>query len=131
MKTHVLRLLPRQDLKKELVKFTKENKIKAGFIITCVGSLNKANLRLAGELEKKFEHHFEITSLVGTLSQDGLHLHVALSDDDGFTIGGHVKEGCEIYTTAEIVIGELEDLTFVREMDEVTGFNELKTTKDK
>lgn len=130
MKTHVLRLLPKQDLKKELLKFTKDNKIKAGFIITCVGSLKKATLRLSNLSVKDFDNQFEITSLVGTLSQDGLHLHISLSDEDGFAVGGHVKEGCEIHTTAEIAIGELEDQTFVREKDESTGFKELKTIKE-
>ena len=46
MKTFVLRLHPEQDLKDELIKFTKENNIQAGFILTCVGSLNKATIRM-------------------------------------------------------------------------------------
>jgi predicted DNA-binding protein with PD1-like motif len=41
-----LLLRPEQDLKKETVAFAKANDIKAGYIITCVGSLKKATLRL-------------------------------------------------------------------------------------
>jgi predicted DNA-binding protein with PD1-like motif len=47
MKTYVCRFRPNQDLHKELDKFVKENDLKAAFIITCVGSLTKATLRMA------------------------------------------------------------------------------------
>jgi len=52
-------------------------------------------------------------------------LHISLSDKDGKIIGGHLKKGCIIYTTAEIVIGEFDNLIFAREQDEKTGFVEL------
>lgn len=67
---------------------------------------------------------FEIVSLVGTLNEHA-HLHISLSDKDGRTIGGHAIGDLEVFTTAEIVIGELSDLQFTREMDERTGFPEL------
>ena len=130
MKTFALRLHPKQDLKKELIKFTKDNNIQAGFILTCVGSLSRATLRMADEtIIKDFEKRFEINSLVGTLSQDGAHLHISLSDETGAEIGGHVKDGCLIYVTAEIIIGELEDAKFSREFDGQTGFKELVISK--
>ncbi len=122
-----LRLFPNQDLKEELTKFVKQNNIQAGFIITTVGSLKKAVLRLADEnIIKTFDEKFEIVSLVGTLSLDGLHLHISLADKNGKTIGGHLKEGCIIYTTAEIVIGNTKNITFTRTLDNQTGFKELK-----
>jgi len=126
MKTFALRLHPKQDLKKELIKFTKEKNIHAGFILTGVGSLKRATLRMADEkVVKDFEEKFEIVSLVGTLSQEGVHLHVSLSNKDGGVIGGHLKEGCPVHTTAEIIIGELDDTKFSREFDGQTGFKEL------
>ncbi|KHO48056.1 MAG: hypothetical protein QT00_C0001G0068 [archaeon GW2011_AR5] len=132
MKIHALRLRPNQDLKKELIKFTKENNINAGFIITCVGSLRKATLRMSDEnIIKDYENRFEINALSGTLCQDDVHLHVSLSDENGNGVGGHLKEGCIIYVTAEIIIGEIEDATFSREFDKETGFNELKIRVDK
>ena len=37
------------------------------------------------------DQHFEIVSLVGTLSHTGEHhLHMSLSDAEGHVIGGHV-----------------------------------------
>lgn len=130
MKIHALRLNPNKDLKEEIIKFSKENNIQAGFILTCVGSLKHAKLRMANELiTTEFPEKFEIVSLVGTLSQDDVHLHISLADKDGKTIGGHLKEGCLIYTTAELIIGESEDHIFTREHDDQTGFKELKITK--
>lgn len=67
---------------------------------------------------------FEIVSLVGTLNPDA-HLHVCLSDGEGRTVGGHVLGDLEVFTTAEVVVGEAADLRFSREMDERTGFPEL------
>lgn len=125
MKTYAVRLQPNQDLKIFLEAYTRENQIKAGIILTCVGSLNCATLRMADEKVLTFNSKFEIVSLVGTFSHDGCHLHISLSDKNGNVIGGHLKEGCIIYTTAEIVIGEIENLIFTRVMDGGTGFEEL------
>jgi predicted DNA-binding protein with PD1-like motif len=131
MRQFIFRLRPAQDLKKELQKFVKENDIRAGFIVTCVGSLKRATLRFAEEDIQTFEECFEIVSLVGTLSQDGVHLHISLSDKNGKVIGGHLKEKCLIHTTAEIVVGESSRYVFHRKFDNQTGFKELEVAKDK
>lgn len=124
---YALRLHPGQDLKKELDLFARNHEIAAGFIVTCVGSLRKANLRLANQPQPTaWERKFEIVSLVGTLSPDGSHLHIAIADSTGATLGGHLLEGNEIYTTAEIVIGSARSLRFRRETDPQTTYKELK-----
>ncbi len=125
-----VRLKPDQDLKIELEKFVKDHGIKSGFIGTCVGSLHFVMLRMAGaEPEKQdirtLEGHFEIVSLVGTVSVNGSHLHLSVSDADGKVIGGHLKEGSIITTTAEVVLGYDESIVFDRLTDEETGFEEL------
>ncbi len=130
LKVYALRLMPKQDLRKQLELFARQQKIQAGMILTAVGSLQKASLRLADQQgPTAFEGKYEIVSLVGTLSPDGVHLHISLSDSMGKTIGGHLVEGCEIYTTAEIVIGEAHGLKFTREQDAQTGYKELKIRK--
>ena len=69
------------------------------------------------------ENH-EIVSLVGTLSVGG-HLHASLSDKSGHVVGGHVLGNMIVLTTAEVVIGNCETLSFSREMDPDTGYDEL------
>ena len=132
-KVYALRLHPGDDLKIKLSEFVKENKIKAGYIITCVGSLSKVTLRLANRNETQtWKENFEITSLTGTLSPDGNHLRISVADKEGVTIGGHLMDGSIISTTAEIIIGEAPDLIFRRELDSVTTLKELKIyTKEK
>ncbi len=130
MKLRTFRLKPGQDIKSEIEQFTQTNKIKAGFIVTCVGGLQQATLRMAGATPDRqdirtFEGHFEITSLVGTLSANGCHLHMTISDTDGNAFGGHLKEGSIVHPTAEIVIGEDLTMAYTRELDGDTGFTEL------
>lgn len=127
MKIIAIRLKPNEDLKESLKTFVKQNNIQSGFILTAVGSLKQATLRFASQDNYQvFDERFEIVSLVGTLSTHGIHLHISLSDKNGKTIGGHLVDGCIIYTTAEIVIGVSEDFIFVRTVDETTGYKELE-----
>ena len=124
---HAFRLKPGEDLKTAIENFAKAAKVKAGWIATCVGSLTEYNIRFANQ-EKPYSDkgHFEIISLVGTVSVNGLHLHISLADSTGKTIGGHLMEGCTIYTTAEIVIGVSGSLEFVRVKDGTTPWAELQ-----
>ncbi|MBC7970228.1 MAG: DNA-binding protein [Verrucomicrobia bacterium] len=127
MNIFVLRLKPQQDLKRSLAEFVAANQIQAGFILSAIGSLQKATIRFANQpTSDVFDEKFEIVALNGTLSMHGSHLHLAIADKTGRMIGGHLTEGCIIYTTAEIVIGESPNLTFVRTPDAQTGFLELE-----
>jgi len=151
LRIHTLRLTPGQELKSTLLKFCRKKEIKAAFVITCVGSLTKVKLRYAGvPKSEQLCQHFEILSLVGTLSgqksdspsqvtisSDGVehvveddnggdcHLHISLGDANGCMRGGHLLGDAIINTTAEVVLGEATDLAFHREHDDTTGFPEL------
>ena len=126
MKTYAFRLHYGQDLKAEINKFAKQENIKAGVIVTCVGNLKKAILRMANaKVVKTFEGSFEIVSLVGTLESRNSHLHISISDEKGATFGGHLKMGSIVGLTTEVLIGELENLQFSRKFDKETGYEEL------
>lgn len=53
------------------------------------------------------------------------HIHVSVSDRNGHCFGGHLKEGCAVFCTIELVIGILEEVVYHRTMDAETGFEEL------
>lgn len=126
MQTHAFRLLPGEDLKKSIQTFVVQHSIAAGAMISIVGSLSKTRLRLAGAKDfYEKEAKVEILSLSGTLSANGSHLHLCVSDSAGHCVGGHLTEGCIINTTAEIVLAELSNVVFKREPDAQTGFDEL------
>jgi uncharacterized protein len=129
--SYALRLLPGKDLKKEIEQFVKDKNITAGYIGTCVGSLADYSIRFANQQQGATgSGHFEIVSLTGTVSVNGSHIHIAVSDSTGKTIGGHLLEGCKVYTTAELVIVALSKYTFQREVDGSTPYRELQI-KDK
>lgn len=135
MKIHTFRLKSGQDLKEGIEQYVNHNDIKAGFVITCVAGVKQATLRMAGAEPdnqdiRTFKGPLEVDSMVGTVSVNGCHLHITVSDKEGRVFGGHLKENSPVYPTAEVVIGEDPDKTYVREMDEETGFNEL-VVKDK
>ncbi|MBT2556247.1 DNA-binding protein [Hymenobacter sp. ISL-91] len=126
LRTYALRLKPGQDLRRELLAFAQAHNLRAACILTGVGSLTTATLRLANqEGPTVYQGHFEIVSLVGTLSVNGSHLHLSVADSTGRTLGGHLLDGNSIYTTAELVIGELPALDFRRETDPTFGYQEL------
>ncbi|MBQ4157741.1 MAG: DUF296 domain-containing protein, partial [Clostridia bacterium] len=57
-----------------------------------------------------------------------IHIHISVSDKTGRVFGGHLKEGTIIDTTCEVVILPLEGISFLKEYDAETGYNELKIT---
>jgi predicted DNA-binding protein with PD1-like motif len=129
---HVFRLKPKMDLRKSILGFAKEKSIKAGSVLSCVGSLEQFHIRFAdqeqGSLQKAF---FEIVSLTGTFSETNCHLHISVADTNGQVVGGHLLNDNVIYTTAEITVAELTDVAFNREVDPTFGYHELLISSKK
>ena len=128
---HALRLHPGDEMFGALKKYCTDNNIKAAYIATCVGSLRACKLRLANadrdrpnEIKTWDDQRFEIVSVVGTISTAGAHVHLGLADATGASIGGHLISAT-VFTTAEIVLGEVPCITFDRQFDDATGFKEL------
>ncbi len=126
VQTHIFRLKPGEDLKKSIQAFVREKQISAGWIVTCAGSLTGYRLRFSDQQQgNEGQGYFEIVGLTGTLSVNGSHIHMSISDSSGKTIGGHLMEGSIIYSTAEIVIQSSDSLIFKREKDGTTPWEEL------
>lgn len=129
-----LRLLPGEDVIPALRQYVQQHNLQAAFIAGCVGSLTDVALRYAGQsyAGKKgidlLTGKFEVVSLIGTLDAKGEHLHLAVSDEKGVMTGGHMVEGCTVRTTLELVIGELEQVTFQRETCALSTYEELVVT---
>ena len=128
MKTIAARLHDGQDLLREIQRLVAKHNVQAGIILSAVGSLKTSKIRVPiidGEVKYITPTNLEIDNLHGTVSANGCHLHISVSDVEGSVSGGHLKDGCIIRTTCELVIGVLEDITFSREHDDQTGFDEL------
>ena len=128
---HVLRLKPQQEVFESLRQYLEEQHLEAAYVAAAVGSLTQVEWRKANAPGLSLSQgHFEVVSLQGTLSQHGgSHLHIAFSDENGQTWGGHLGKASYVYTTLEIVIVELLELQFTRKLDSSYGYHELCVEK--
>ena len=126
LRTIASRFTPGEDLRNAVERLAHEHHVEAGCILSAVGSLTVATLRLAGaDGLTKFGGPFEIVSLSGTVSPSGVHLHLSVAGAEGKVLGGHLAHGCVVHTTVEIVMADMAGVRFVRLPDATTGYKEL------
>ena len=126
MHAMTLRLSPGDDLRAALDEAFHARGLSAAFVLQGIGSLSIARLRFAGrDAAAELRGDLEILTLAGTLSAQGPHLHMSVSDAEGRVSGGHVTPGCIVRTTAEIIVANLPGERYAREHDAATGFAEL------
>src|SRR6516225_5903593 len=127
MQTHPVRLSPGDDLRVAVEGLLSQYASKAAFVIQGIGSLSVAQLRFAGAGSPAELHgDLEILTLAGSVSPDGAHLHMSVSDAQGRVFGGHVARGCTVRTTVELLLVLLPDHRFSRSLDPLTGYAELQ-----
>jgi uncharacterized protein len=137
MQQVTFRLKEGQFLKETIESFAKERPIQAGVLLSVVGGLQNVVLRMPKldavdeHIVKNMKGPFELVSGMGTISSDGCHIHISVSNMHGTCYGGHLKDGCEVKNTIEVVIGVFEDVIYRRKYDEKTGFKELVIDKAK
>lgn len=98
-----------------------------GGSVTGLGAVDRAELGFydLGRKEfrwRTFEQDLEIASLVGIVTEAGLHAHVVLSDSGYRCVGGHLREA-RVSGACELVVTELPPLA--RKHDGVTGLRLL------
>jgi predicted DNA-binding protein with PD1-like motif len=121
-----LRIPAQADLRDTLSGLPARHAVDAAFVLQGIGSLSVARIRYAGAPDfTELRGDLEILSLGGSLSPDGPHLHIAVSDAAGRVTGGHMGPGCVVRTTAEVMVMLLPGHRFSREHDPATGFKEL------
>lgn len=136
MKLYRFSLSPGQDLKLELEYLVQENNIRAGFVLTCVGGLSQATLRMAGATPQRqdvrvYLGEHKITSLVGTVGDAGMHLNMSISDNRGQVMGGQLKDGTIVNPSVEIVIGEEDSTGYERAQPaEADNYSDLGVQDD-
>ncbi|MFN8352151.1 MAG: DUF296 domain-containing protein [Flavobacteriales bacterium] len=128
---HVLRLSPGEDVRPVLRAWVQQRGLKAAAITSSVGSLTQAHLRYAGRADGIVTSgDLEVLSLSGTLSVDGMHLHLTVADRDGHTLGGHLLDGCLVRTTLELTVQEIGGVRMTRVHDPASGYDELEPTPE-
>ena len=126
MKEYAVRLKKGEDLYNYIKDYCIKNDIKAGVILSGVGCLSEAKMRDAGGVNiQSLNEPLEICGLMGTVSKERLHIHIALAKEDLSVVGGHMVPGCIVNTTCELVILAFDRYEFSKEFDQNTGYNEL------
>jgi len=122
-----LRLHPGDDLKPALESWLELPAGGSGWVVSGIGSLTVAQLRLAGRTEPSvFDRDLEILTLQGSLCRSGSHIHITVADAYGAVLGGHLCEGSVVRTTAEVLVARLPQWQLQRAVDPTTGYRELE-----
>ena len=130
MACHCVRLRRGDDLLLSIRELARQKNIRASVILSAVGCISEGKVRDAsGVTIREISDHCEIVSLMGTVSRERCHLHIALSKEDLSTIGGHLCAGCIVNTTCELVIAEIPHAAISVEFDRETGYDELIFTE--
>ena len=121
-----VRLKPGDDVRRALEQLARGEGGVSAFVLTGIGSLVDARLRYAGAADETLiAGPLEITSIAGSITPDGAHLHMTVSDREGKVSGGHVGYGNIVRTTVEAVLVRLPGWTLTRQPDPATGHKEL------
>lgn len=141
--TFVMRLGPGCDVMESITEIARRKNFRSGVILSGAGSLKQVTLRNVRLFPEKFpvrdrdriytpkQEPLEILALQGNISRkDGevhVHCHITISSglDDGQAYGGHLIEGCIVFSYCEIVIAEITGLAMKRDTDPETGALEL------
>ena len=100
-----LQLAPGSDLRRGLEEFAVARQA-SGFVLGVVGDLSRAAFQCPGQPRPSIiEGDLEIITLNGTLSPDGVHLHLSLSDGGCQVWGGHLEPGTLVRKGAELLVG--------------------------
>ena len=103
-----LKLAPGSDLRLSLEELAQRDGI-SGFVLGVVGNLTKASFQCPGQAEPTvLEGDLEVITLNGTLSPEGVHLHLSLSDGACQVWGGHLEPGTIVQKGVDLLIGVLE-----------------------
>lgn len=100
-----LQLAPGSDLRRSLEEFAAAEQA-SGFVLGVVGDLSRAAFQCPGQPRPTvIEGDLEIITLNGTLSPEGVHLHLSLSDGGCQVWGGHLEPGSVVRKGAELLVG--------------------------
>ena len=109
MRALPLKLGPGSDLRRSLEQLAIEQNA-AGFVLGVVGNLSQAAFQCPGRPQPSvLQGDLEIITLNGTVSPQGVHLHLSLSDGDCQVWGGHLEHGTLVLKGADLLVGFLTE----------------------
>ena len=118
----VIRLQKGESVQETLSSFVSEKGIMGGFF-QAIGAVSSAeigyyDLESKTYLWKSFHEDMEVVSMMGSITETGIHAHVVLAGKDFHAYGGHLKEAT-VAATLEIFLTELKKIR--RKEDKQSG----------
>lgn len=108
MRAAPLHLEPGADVRLSLEQMARQQQA-TGFVLSVVGNLSQAAFQCPGRQQPTvLRGELEIITLQGTLSPEGVHLHLSFSDPDCQVWGGHLEPGTLIMKGADLLVGLLD-----------------------
>jgi len=81
-----------------------------GFVLSVVGNLQTAAFACPGQSgPTTLTGELEIITLQGTVSPQGVHLHLSFSDGECQVWGGHLEHGSLVLKGADVLVGFLQE----------------------
>jgi predicted DNA-binding protein with PD1-like motif len=132
-KVGMIRVVPGSDVIEGIEEACRKLGLRAGAIISCIGSLQRASVMIAVPLNNKIgagysepillEGPLELLSGQGTIGQGeqgeiSVHMHAVMSDREGHLHGGHMVKGKNpVLITCEILLAEIQGIQIRRGFD--------------
>ena len=107
MRAVPLHLEAGSDVRRSLEQLALEHNA-GGFVLSVVGNLSQAAFACPGKSAPTvLAGELEIITLQGTISPDGVHLHLSFSDTSCHVWGGHLEHGTLVLRGADLLVGLL------------------------
>ena len=107
MRAVPLHLEAGSDVRRSLEQLALEHNA-GGFVLSVVGNLSQAAFACPGQSAPTvLAGELEIITLQGTISPDGVHLHLSFSDASCQVWGGHLEHGTLVLRGADLLVGLL------------------------
>ena len=107
MRAVPLHLEAGSDVRRSLEQLALEHNA-GGFVLSVVGNLSQAAFACPGKSAPTvLAGELEIIALQGTISPDGVHLHLSFSDASCRVWGGHLEHGTLVLRGADLLVGLL------------------------
>lgn len=123
MQTHIVYLLPGEDLSLALHRYCKKHRIELAYIASSSVELRQVVLKKGYEQTLfTLEGPFDLVSLEGMVSEHAITMTLAVSDKHFKVYGGRVGIGCIVQNNAHVV---LVDISEKQQQDETPKINHL------
>lgn len=118
-----IRIDRKEDLLRGIEQALAEHNVSDGVIVSACGSVTTYRIHMVDtvtyppiDYSEAKSGPYQIQALQGIVADGEVHAHIILSNKDG-AFGGHLEEGCEIFTGVEIAVLVAEPGVLCREPD--------------